>query len=189
MAYGWEGERVRLVPLDWDRHFENCLRWINDPVVTEHLIMGDFPMTRLAEKDWFENWARKTAGHEIIFAIETLEGKHIGNSGIHDIEFRHGTAMTGSLIGEVDEWGKGYGTDAAMIRSRYCFDVLGLRLLRSSYFEGNDRSARMQARAGYEVVGRWPKSIWKRGAYRDEVLTCLSRERWESLGREVSTLV
>ena len=54
MGLGWEGEKVRLVPLDFDRHFENCYRWINDPDTNEWLAVGDFPMSRLAEKEWFE---------------------------------------------------------------------------------------------------------------------------------------
>ncbi|MCH7945197.1 MAG: hypothetical protein IIC73_04175 [Armatimonadetes bacterium] len=54
MGIGWEGEKVRIVPLDFDRHFENCYRWINDPEVNEWLAVGDLPMSRLAEKEWFE---------------------------------------------------------------------------------------------------------------------------------------
>lgn len=189
MAHGWEGDLVRLVPLDFDKHFENCLRWINDPEVTQFLLMGDFPTSRLAEKDWFEGRTSKVGGDDLLFAIETKDGQHIGNSGIHEIDHRSGTAVTGTLIGQIDEWGKGYGTDAARVRARYCFDVLNLRLLKSSYFEGNERSARMQENAGYEVVGRYPKVFWKRGMYRDEILTCLTRERWESLQKTSAHLV
>jgi hypothetical protein len=34
MAYGWEGEAVRLVPLERGAHLENALRWFNDPEIT-----------------------------------------------------------------------------------------------------------------------------------------------------------
>lgn len=180
MAFGWEGEKVRLVPLDFDKHFENYVHWLNDPVVTEGLLVGDFPMTKLAEREWFERRSRDMSGADIIFAIETLGGTHLGSSGIHSIDFRNGTASTGTFIGDRAEWGKGYGVDALRVRSRYCFEVLNLRLLRSSYLEGNERSARMQRSGGYEEIGRWPKALWKRGSYRDEILTCLTRERWAS---------
>lgn len=181
MAYGWEGEKVRLVPLDIDKHFENYLVWLNDPQITENLLIGDLPITRLAQKDWFDSHCKDMSGKEVIFAIETLGGKHLGSSGIHGINNRHGHASTGTFIGDPHEWGKGYGLDATHVRSRYCFEILNLRLLQSAYFEGNDRSARMQEAAGYEVIGRWPKSYYKNGHYRDEILTCLTRERWESL--------
>ncbi len=186
MAHGWEGDLVRLVPLDFDKHFENCWRWMTDPEVTQFLLVGDFPITRMAEKDWFEARSKGLTNTDLIFAIETLDGEHLGTSGIHDIDFRNGSGMTGSLLGDPTQWGKGYGTDAARTRARYAFDVLGLRLLRSSYIEGNERSARMQEKSGYVEIGRWPKAFWKRGSYRDEILTCLTRERWESL-QETST--
>lgn len=180
MAHGWEGERVRLVPMDADRHLENYLVWLNDPEVTQWLLIGDFPLSRLAEREWIER-AERGSGDEIHFAIETLDGLHIGTSGIHDINWRHGTAMTGTVIGTKEFWGKGLGTDAARVRAHYAFEVLGLRLITSSVIDGNERSLRMQQAAGYEVVGRIPGRYWKRGAYRDEILTCLTRERWLSL--------
>ena len=47
MPIGWSGENVRLVPLDYERHYENCYRWINDPEVSEWLAVGDEPIGRL----------------------------------------------------------------------------------------------------------------------------------------------
>ena len=179
MAYGWEGEKVRLVPIDAERMLDNYIQWLNDPEVTEWLLIGDHPLGRLNERDFLEK-AERGSETDIVFAIETLEGRHIGTSGIHRIDYRHGGATTGSFIGEKEMWGKGYGTDAARIRARYCFEVLGLRQLRSSTLEGNDRSFRMQAAVGAEMVGRWPGKYWKRGAWRDEILMCLTRDRWES---------
>ncbi len=188
MAYGWEGEKVRLVPLDIEKHLENYVQWLNDPEITHGLLIGDLPMTKLAERDWLETIAKDMSGKNIIFAIETLDGKHIGSSGVHQINHVHGDALTGTFIGDRSEWGKGYATDSIRVRSRYCFDVLNLRLLRSAYIEGNERSARMQARAGYVEIGRWPKLLWKRGEYRDEILTCLTRERWLEVNSNASRL-
>lgn len=180
MEYGWSGEKVRLVPLDLGRHLENACAWMNDPEVTQFLLVGDFPMTRLAEQEWFER-AMKSDGTEINFAIETLDGRHVGFSGCHAVNYRHGYATTGSLIGSKELWGQGLGTDAARVRARYLFEVIGMRVLLSSTLEGNDRSLRMQTSAGYEIYGRAPKKYWKRGMYRDEILTVLTRERWASM--------
>ncbi|MBL8064231.1 MAG: GNAT family N-acetyltransferase [Chthonomonadaceae bacterium] len=183
MAHGWEGELVRLVPLDKDRHFDNCVKWVNDPDVTEWLLIGDFPLSRLSQSDWFEKAARATDTN-VMFAIETLDGRHIGNSGVHQIDLRNGTCITGSMIGEKEVWGKGYGTDASRIRAHYCFHVLGLRVLYSGYLEGNERSRRMSEKNGYTECGRMPKKYWKRGQFRDEVLMFLDRETWSRLNLE-----
>lgn len=174
------GELTQLVPLDYERHFENVYVWANDTELTETLLFGDRPMTKTAEKEWFDSMSQAN-GCDIVFAIETLDGEHIGTSGIHQINHQHGTATTGSYIGMKSEWGKGYGTDAAIVRARYCFHVLGLRQLYSSVLEGNERSMKMQEKVGYVVYGVAPKKYWKRGMYRDETLTVLTRERFYDL--------
>lgn len=129
MAYGWTGSKVRLVPADKEEHFENALRWINDPEITRWTLIGDFPIARLAEEEWFDNMSKRMESTEIFFAIETLDGEHIGFSGIHRIDWRNGTGTTGTIIGAKELWGQGYGSDAARTRTHYAFEVLGLRMI------------------------------------------------------------
>jgi len=177
MAFGWEGAKVRLVPLERERHFDNCVRWLNDPEVTAGTLMGDFPLTRLAEQEFFDR-AAKQSDNLVAFAVETLEEEHIGVTGLHDISFRHGTATSGTIIGRRSLWGHGLGTDTVAVRSRYAFDVLGLRIVLADAFAENVASLRMLARSGYREVGRVPQRYWKRGAYRELVLLMLTRETW-----------
>lgn len=174
MAYGWEGEKVRLVPLDKAKHLENALLWINDPEVTAWTLIGDQPLARLSEEDFFDD-AMRGKGDGINFAIETLAGEHIGFSGLHKVDRANGFAVSGTMLGRKDLWGHGYGTDAARVRSRYCFEVLGLRMLLSEVMADNTGSLRMLQKAGYREVGRLPRRFWKRGAYRDVVMLVLER--------------
>lgn len=180
MALGWESNRIRFVPLDEERHFENICRWINDPEVNEWILVGDFPMGKIAEREWFDS-CLKASETNVVFAIELLDGTHIGTSGIHGISTRHGFATTGSYIGDAVYRGKGYGTEASQLRAWYCFHVLGLRLLTSGYLEGNDWSKRMNEKTGYVEYGVVPKQYWKRGMYRDHYHTMLTKERWLEL--------
>jgi [ribosomal protein S5]-alanine N-acetyltransferase len=177
MAYGWEGDKVRLVPLDAEKHLDNAVQWLNDPEVTQWLLIGDLPITKLGEKEWFESRSR-ASGEDVAMAVETLDGLHIGFSGIHQIKWGDGTGVTGTVLGDKSIWGKGFGADVVKTRSRYAFDVLGLRLLFSGCIDGNVASYKMLCKNGYREYGRAPKKIWKRGAYRDEILMCLSREDW-----------
>lgn len=175
MAYGWHGEKIRLVPLDKERHFANALRWVNDTEVTGWTLSGDFPFGRLAEEEFFDRMTRDSKT-DVVFAIELLHDEmHIGVSGLHKIDFRHGSAVTGTIIGEKDLWRQGYGVDAARVRTRYAFEVLGLRLLLSEVMAENTASLRMLEQAGYKEMGRIPRRYWKRGAYRDAVLMVAER--------------
>jgi RimJ/RimL family protein N-acetyltransferase len=182
MIKGYEGKKTRLVPLDFDRHFENAFAWINDPECTQWIAGGDYPISRLAEKDWFEQ-RQRDGESAAFFAIETLEGEHIGFSSLIHIEPRHGTATSGSMIGIHEHRGKGNGSDAARVRAYYAFEVLNLRMIFSGYIEGNERSKRMQEAVGYGEWGRQYGALWKRGAYRDHVHTVLTRDRWRELSR------
>lgn len=177
MAFGWEGDLVRLVPLDDQKHFENYIMWLNDAEITDGLLIGDYPLTRLAENEILERLS-KVNTEDIIFAIETLDGVHLGSSGIHRIDYRSGTCTTGSFIGDKSYWGKGYGTDAARVRAKYCFEVLNLRMLYTAYLDGNEASRKMSEKVGYRECGRYPEKFWKRGRYRDEVIMYLDRETW-----------
>jgi RimJ/RimL family protein N-acetyltransferase len=192
MAYGWEGDIVRLVPLDRVRHLDNALRWINDPVVTRWTDIGDWPLTRLAEEEYFDR-AERESGDNVHFAVENLDGEHVGFSGLLRIDQRAGVAYSGSLIGAPELWGQGLGTDsalvraryapelwgqglgtdAALVRARYAFEVLGLRLLIAEVMDGNTRSLRMLEKVGYTEAGRISRRYWKRGAYRDQIILTL----------------
>lgn len=176
-ALGWEGEKVRLVPLNKEKHFANAVAWLNDPEVTTFTLTGDFPITRIAEEAWFEKMSQP-GDTDVFFAIETHGGEHVGFSGLHRIDYRNGVATTGTLIGRKDTWGRGLGTDACKVRAQYAFQVLGLRLLLSNVFADNTGSARMLTKAGYKEVGRIPRRYWKRGSYRDDLILALYREDW-----------
>jgi len=177
MAYGWEGEKVRLVPLDRERHLENYLRWMNDTEVVRWLGSDLGPVTRASQTAWFDRHEAGT-GDEITFAVETLDGAHLGTSSLMEIDERNGRAVCGTLLGDRTAWGKGYGTDAARVRCRYAFEVRGLRLLTSKVFAPNEASLRMLKRVGFVEYGRLPGADWVRGEYVDDVLLCLSGERW-----------
>jgi len=175
MSYGWEGEKVRLVPLDRDKHLENALRWFNDPDITQWLETGDWPLTRGSEEEFFRA-AERNDRASVQFAVETLEGEHVGFSGLRSIDWQSQVAVSGSVVGRKDLWRHGIGTDAAKVRNRYAFDVLGLRLLIATVIADNTASLAMLAKAGYTEVGRVPERYWKRGAYRDQAILVLHRD-------------
>ncbi len=180
MPPGWQGERTRLVPLDRQRHFENALAWLNDPAATDGTLVGDLPVAALAEEEWFARCMKASVfeSSEVTFAIETLDGVHIGFAGIHKIEWRHGVGETGTIIGPREFRGKGYGSDAVKLRTWYAFEILGLRMLTSFVLSNNPASRRVLEKAGYVPCGVVPRRYWKRGAYRDVTLLAVERDGW-----------
>lgn len=179
MPIGWTGDLTRLVPLDKARHLENILAWVNDPDITHNIFSGDFPMSREAEQKWFDAMAEfSNQPTDIVLAIETLAGEHIGMAGLHKIEWKSGVAMTGTTIGRREYWGKGFASDAVRTRTRYAFEVLNLRLLLSEVYPENVGSLRVLTKNGYKECGRIPRRTWKRGSYRDVIMLYCDRDEW-----------
>ena len=177
MDYGWSGKLVRLVPLDEARHMENAQRWINDPRVTSTLGITAMPITLTQEREFFTR-GDKGNPSEITFAIETLDGRHLGFSGVHQISWVNRHALTGSLLGNPEDWGKGYGSEAAAIRAWFCFEVLNLSMLKTAPLQGNDASRRMSAKLGFAEYGVLPKAYFRLGEWKDEHLLYCTKEMW-----------
>lgn len=182
MGFGYEGKRIRLAPLDADKHLENLYLWMNDPDVTDTLGFNGTPMTRGTERDFIERMDKDKI--HVVWAIELLDGTHIGTSGIHGINLANGVANTGSYIGRPDLHGKGYGTEASILRAKYAFKILGLRMVKSTFLRGNVASQRMMEKTGYIEYGSIPNEHWKNGAFREMVYTVLTKERFFELHPE-----
>ena len=156
---------------------------MNDPDVLATLGGSGRPITRNKERELLDELS--TCKTDVIWAIETLEGKHLGISGIHGISYPNGTAESGSYIADTSDRGQGYGTEASILRAKYAFDVLGLRMLKSIYIASNKASERMLAKTGYVEYGRLMEGYWKNGKYEDDVFVVLTKQRFFELHSEL----
>lgn len=150
------------------------ITWFEDMEVTQTLMVTS-PPSLDQEKEWLDRMARDPNG--MVWVIE-YEGRAVGDTGIHDINWRDGTGNTGTVIGDRGVWGKGLGREVMQLRARYAFTQLPLRKLKSGYLDGNEASARAQAAAGYREVGRYRQEHFSGGRYVDLVVTELLREDW-----------
>ncbi|MBI4188538.1 MAG: GNAT family N-acetyltransferase, partial [Chloroflexi bacterium] len=55
------------------------------------------------------------------FAVDTIDGKHIGNCSYYNISESKGEAELGIMIGDRDYWDKGYGSDTVTTLVDYIF--------------------------------------------------------------------
>jgi RimJ/RimL family protein N-acetyltransferase len=151
------------------------IAWFEDLEVTARLTRR-FPPSLENEQEWLKREAEDP--NSVLWVIEH-EGRAIGTTGIHGIDWTNGNGKTGTLIGDKSMWRKGIAREVMQLRAGFAFRELPLRKLRSSYLEGNEASARAQASAGYREVGRFRGQYFRGGRWLDEVLTELLREDWE----------
>jgi RimJ/RimL family protein N-acetyltransferase len=168
-----EGKLVRLRPPRPD-DAAVMITWFEDMEVTRFLLLRHPPSIE-QEKEWFDKMAKDP--DQVLWAVEH-EGRTVGVTGIHQIDWRNGFGTTGTLIGDKAVWGKGIGREVMQLRARYAFNQLPLRKLKSGYLDGNEASARAQAAAGYREVGRYRADMFFDGKWLDHVITEVLREDW-----------
>lgn len=169
------GRLVDLRTLSKDTDFERCWQWISDPDVWQYL-----GVTRPASREEEEEFFTKPKLDSLQFAIVTKEGEHIGGIGLLRINHIHGTAVTGTLIGVKEFWGKGFGTDAKMALLHYAFGTLNLRKIISHVFAFNERSANYAKACGYELEAVLKEEIFKNGRYVDMLRFAVFRPQFEA---------
>ena len=159
-----EGELVALGPLRRDL-LPVYQRWINDLGTLRTLDLPPYPMTLEKEQGWYDRVSR--ADSEVAFTIyERATGRPIGNTGLHEVDYRNRTASFGILIGEPECRGKGYGTETTRLMLDYAFTALGLHSVMLIVFEFNTAGIRAYKRAGFKESGRRRESTDAERAWR-----------------------
>lgn len=175
-----QGELVRLRP-PRPEDAERMITWFEDMEITRFLLLRNPPSID-QEHEWLNKMAKEP--DEIVWVIE-FEGRIVGTTAIHAINWKEGFGTTGTVIGDKTVWGKGLGRELMQLRTRYAFTQLPLRKLKSGYIAGNGASAKAQQAAGYREIGRWRADRFVDGEWRDHVLTEVVRTDWEKAGRSL----
>ena len=168
------GERVALGPLVRE-HLPLHVRWMNDFSVTR-TIATPRPWTLEAMTAWFERAAVSDGPHWFTI-FERATSRPIGRTDLFEIDWRHGTAVWGLVIGERDAHGRGFGTETARLMLDYAFTALGLHSVRLDVDEFNRAGRRAYEKAGFREFGRRRQATWMGGRFWDLVyMECLAHE-------------
>ena len=174
------GRRIRLRAIERS-DIPTFVRWLNDPEVVENLLLY-LPISQAQEEQWFENYLKDTDRH--IFGIETLDGKLIGNVALESINWKDRCAELGIVIGEKDQWDKGYGTEAVCTLLGFAFREMNLHRVFLRVFDDNTRAIHCYEKCGFQHEGRLREAEFSSGRYRDELLMGILRSEFlESGGR------
>lgn len=87
------------------------------------------------------------------FAIETADGKYIGNCVYYNVDDGKSQAELGIMIADRDYWGQGYGTDAMMALIDLVFRRTRLGRLYLKTLTTNLRAQKCFTKCGLEACG------------------------------------
>lgn len=172
------GERIALKKLDRDEVSDAYVRWMNDAEVTKYLVSGNFPTT-LDDVRTFVDGAN--SGGKVTFAIYRLDDeRHIGNVKLDHLDWISRRCDLGIMIGDRASWGKGFGTEATALATRYAFEKLGLERVTLGVVVDNGAAAHVYEKLGYVVDGKRERDQYKDGNWLDTVMMSATRRRFLS---------
>lgn len=87
------------------------------------------------------------------FAIDTLEGKHIGNCSYFGIDEAKGEAEIGIMLGDKAFWDRSYGTDALRTALNYIFSQTSLKRIYLKTLDWNIRAQKCFEKCGFTSYG------------------------------------
>jgi RimJ/RimL family protein N-acetyltransferase len=176
-----EGRLVNLRAAEMS-DLDRNLCWMNDREVTEHLSMR-YPLSLAAEEIWMRDTASKPMafGGNVLFAIDTKAGDHIGNISFHEMSPERRKARLGVVIGDKAYWSKGYGTDAMLTFLRFAFDEMNFHRIDLTVDAENPRAIACYRKCGFVEEVRMRQVRFLHGTYGDGLVMGILRDEFYAL--------
>lgn len=164
---------------------ETYRRWRADAVPMALAGWADrAPLSLMTVEQRIERLATDQGKEMLTFVICLLDGERpIGEATLFEIDRANGTAGLGIFIGEPDEWGRGYGTDAVNALVDFGFGELRLERIWLNVWTGNARARRSYEKAGFVHEGIQRHDRFEGGRHTDGVIMSMLRDEWVSLPR------
>jgi ribosomal-protein-alanine N-acetyltransferase len=159
-----QGEGIYLRELQETDLEGSWYRWFNDHSVTVFQNKGIFPNTKEKQRQYFDSLGASQS--DVVLAIiEESSAKHIGNVGLHRIDWVHRSAELGIVLGDKAAWGNKYGKQAWQLITDYGFQTLNLHRIYAQIMEGNIASCKSAEAAGFKKEGYIRDVFFKNGKY------------------------
>lgn len=162
-----EGQKIYLRSLN-EEDVHVMTNWVNNQNITQYLNFEP-PISEEEEHDWLI--AVNQSETDLVFGIvEKGSNSHIGNIGLHHIDQKIGDTDIGIFIGEVNQQGKGYGTEALQFAVAYACRELRLKIIHAPIFASNARSIALFEKVGFKKEKVIEKGYLKNGNLIDVVM-------------------
>ena len=147
-----ETERLKLEPISVKFCSSKYVNWLNDNEIYQYLDNGG----EYTYEALLEYLTKYTDTKVLYWAIIIKENNiHIGNIKIDPINKRNQIGEYGILMGDKQNWGKGYAKEASNAVIHFCFKKLGLRKISLGVIKDNIAAVRLYKSLGFEIEGTY----------------------------------
>lgn len=173
-----ETERVYLRPWQ-DADAEELYRYASDPAIGP---IAGWPVHTSVENS-LEIIRSVLSAPETYAVVLKETGKPVGSAGImlpgeSNVALQQDEAEIGYWIG-VPYWGQGLIPEAVRRLLERCFMELGCQKVWCCYFDGNEKSRRVQEKCGFTYQYTMEDAPYYDGTTRREHVTCVTAEQWK----------
>ncbi len=163
------GERVALRPHTSDT-LPALKRWYADPELVRLARHRNEPLTgdeveRMVRDRFSTAQMLAFALYERVGATEQL----IGSCTLANLDIENGAASFHLMIGEPAARGRGLGSEATRLVTKFAFEALGLHRISLTLFAFNEAALRCYTKAGFTEEGRMRDAITRDGRRWDEI--------------------
>jgi RimJ/RimL family protein N-acetyltransferase len=161
---------------------EKYVEWLSDPDVSIPFGNSFMMFTIKNEREFLE----KLASGEFAFSIvkkgnfEKKDDILIGTCGISDVDHVNQTATVGLFIGDKENRGVGYGTEALKLLISYGFKILNLHNIMLTVSSFNNAGIKSYLKIGFKEFGRREEAILINGKRFDIVYMQILSTRFSS---------
>lgn len=169
----YESERIYLSPMCVE-DYPTYTRWLNDETLARGIGNFNKNITEENEKEWIENVCKK--GEYNFGIVRKEDDVLLGTYGIDEENSVSRRFHVGGFIGDAENRGKGYGTEALKLITKYAFEILNAESIFSGIYAFNECSIKSAKKAGYTEAGKYRNAVFYNGEYHDEICIEMIKE-------------
>lgn len=173
-----KGENVTLRAISLD-DLDKLHEWANDSELWSNLGGWHFPYNRESTKEWIKSISGNDKNNQH-FAISLHNGNIVGTINMTNIDWKNRSSTYGIMLGNAEERGKGYASEAVKLLTKYVFEELGLIRLESDILETNKRSLNFHKKLGWNVEGEKKMADFRAGKWNSKYLIAYTIHEYQA---------
>jgi RimJ/RimL family protein N-acetyltransferase len=127
----------------------NDYSWETDPELAR---LDAAPVLTMPYSEFLEEYTSELFYHYSSgkrFAIDSIDGEHIGNCSYYNLDESRGETELGIMIGNRDYWNEGYGSDTVTSLVDHIFNTTKLKRIYLKTLDWNDRAQNCFRKCGF----------------------------------------
>ncbi len=162
--------------------FEPMRQWVNDENVTRYLATRFWaPQTTVDTQEFLSRMMQSSHnGYNFVIA-NAADGSYIGQLDLFRVDWRLRLGEIGMVIARDEDRGRGLGTEALGLLTRFAFQTLGLERIELEVHMENKPAIRCYEKAGFVLEGIKRHAYFNNGTFSDLGMMSILRQDWQAL--------